>query len=60
MRVDIGDAALIGDSDFDVEAAVRAGARSIAYAVEPVKAESLTRAGADAVIGSMVELAASL
>ncbi|MEU6799153.1 HAD hydrolase-like protein [Nonomuraea wenchangensis] len=40
---------LIGDSDFDMQAARNAGTRRIAYANEPGKADSLTHAGADAV-----------
>ncbi|GGT00624.1 hydrolase [Planobispora rosea] len=51
-----GEAVLIGDSDFDMQAAANAGSRSIAYADAPGKDESLTQAGADAVTKSMQEL----
>ncbi|MFE3452335.1 HAD family hydrolase [Nonomuraea sp. NPDC059194] len=50
-------AVLIGDSDFDMEAASAAGTRSIGYANEPGKAESLTRAGADTLTDDMYSLA---
>lgn len=48
---------LIGDSDFDMQAAANAGARSIAYANKPGKETHLVQAGADAVTRSMQELA---
>ncbi|MEU0521489.1 HAD family hydrolase [Streptosporangium sp. NPDC006007] len=51
------EAVLIGDSDFDMQAAVNAGARSIAYANKPGKETRLVRAGANAVTRSMQELA---
>ncbi|MEU0566385.1 HAD family hydrolase [Nonomuraea sp. NPDC005983] len=57
LGVEPAQAVLIGDSDFDMQAANNAGTHSIAYANEPGKAESLTRAGADALIDSMAELA---
>ncbi|WP_101789148.1 HAD family hydrolase [Nonomuraea indica] len=47
---------LIGDSGFDMEAAINAGARSIAYANEPGKDVTLAQAGADAVTDSMRKL----
>ncbi|MGW4426018.1 HAD family hydrolase [Streptosporangium sp. NPDC004631] len=49
---------LIGDSDFDMQAAANAGARSIAYANKPGKETRLVQAGAEAVTRSMQELAA--
>ncbi|MFI7049512.1 HAD family hydrolase [Streptosporangium sandarakinum] len=52
-----GEAVLIGDSDFDMQAATNAGTRSIAYANEHGKATSLAQAGADAVTDSMQEIA---
>ncbi|MEO3875394.1 HAD family hydrolase [Nonomuraea sp. B12E4] len=52
------EAVLIGDSAFDMEAAVNAGARSIAYADEEGKDVVLAQAGADAVIERMAELTA--
>lgn len=55
-----GEAVLIGDSDFDMQAAVNAGTRSIAYANERGKKVSLAQAGADAVIMSMQELAKAI
>ncbi|NUW45774.1 HAD family hydrolase [Nonomuraea rhodomycinica] len=58
LGVEPARAVLIGDSDFDMQAAHNAGTRSIAYATEPAKAERLTQAGADAVTSSMAELAA--
>ncbi|MER5417082.1 HAD family hydrolase [Streptomyces virginiae] len=51
---------LIGDSVTDVEAALAAGARCIGYANKPRKLESLTTAGADAVVVSMHPLALAL
>ncbi|GGP02519.1 HAD family hydrolase [Nonomuraea glycinis] len=57
LGVEPARAVLIGDSDFDMQAASSAGIRSIAYANEQGKAESLTQAGADAVTRSMAELA---
>ncbi|MET8339773.1 HAD family hydrolase [Streptosporangium canum] len=52
-----GEAVLVGDSDFDMQAAANAGTRSIAYANEPGKETRLVQAGADAVTRSMQELA---
>ncbi|MER5325703.1 HAD family hydrolase [Streptosporangium roseum] len=52
-----GETVLIGDSDFDMQAAANAGTRSIAYANERGKEVSLAEAGADAVVRSMHELA---
>ncbi|MEU8109103.1 HAD family hydrolase [Nonomuraea muscovyensis] len=51
---------LIGDSGFDMEAAINAGARSIAYANQPGKDVTLTRAGADAVTSAMSDIAAAV
>lgn len=56
-NVSPGETVLIGDSDFDMQAAVNAGALSIAYANEPEKEVRLAEAGADAVTSSMRELA---
>ncbi|SNT62048.1 hypothetical protein SAMN05216276_108719 [Streptosporangium subroseum] len=53
-------AVLIEASDFDMEAAANAGARGTAYANEPGKVESLVRAGADAVIDNMADLATAI
>ncbi|MFF5110410.1 HAD family hydrolase [Streptosporangium sp. NPDC000509] len=52
-----GETVLIGDSDFDMQAAANAGALSIAYANAPGKEASLAKAGANAVTSSMRELA---
>ncbi|MFC5818311.1 HAD family hydrolase [Nonomuraea harbinensis] len=57
LGVEPAQAVLIGDSGFDMHAAHNAGTRSIAYANDPGKAESLTQAGADAVTDNMAELA---
>jgi len=57
LGVQPAQAVLIGDSDFDMQAAHQAGTRSIAYANQPGKAEKLTQAGADAVTNSMAKLA---
>ncbi|MEV0514495.1 HAD family hydrolase [Nonomuraea sp. NPDC050405] len=54
------EALLIGDSGFDMEAAINAGARSIAYANEPGKGVTLTQAGADAVTSAMSDIAAAV
>ncbi|POX44962.1 HAD family hydrolase [Streptomyces sp. Ru72] len=51
---------LVGDSVSDVEAAIAAEAMSIGYANRAGKEQSLARAGADAVIGSMDTLADAL
>lgn len=56
LGVEPAKAVLIGDSDFDMQAARNAGTRSIAYANEPGKVDRLTQAGADAMTGSMAEL----
>ncbi|WP_329093705.1 HAD family hydrolase [Streptosporangium sp. NBC_01469] len=56
VDVSPGKAVLIGDSDFDMQAAVNAGTHSIAYANERGKEVSLAEAG-DAVVRSMHELA---
>ncbi|MFI9010142.1 HAD family hydrolase [Actinosynnema sp. NPDC053489] len=50
------DAVLIGDTVTDIEASHAAGVKSIGYANKPGKRESLSRAGADAVIDSMAVL----
>ncbi|MEV4186681.1 HAD family hydrolase [Streptosporangium canum] len=55
-----GEAVLIGDSDFDMQAAANAGTRSIAYANEPGKEVRLAQAGADVVVMSMQELAKAI
>jgi phosphoglycolate phosphatase-like HAD superfamily hydrolase len=54
------EAVLIGDSAFDMEAAINAGARSIAYVNEEGKDLILAQAGADVVIESMAELTAAI
>lgn len=54
------EAVLIGDSGFDMEAAINAGARSIAYANEPGKDVTLAQAGADAVTSAMGDIAAAV
>lgn len=51
---------LIGDSGFDMEAAINAGARSIAYANGPGKDVTLTQAGADAVTSAISDIAAAV
>ncbi|GAA3019358.1 HAD family hydrolase [Streptosporangium longisporum] len=56
-NVSPGETVLIGDSDFDMQAAVNAGALSIAYANAPGKEAKLAEAGADAVTSSMQALA---
>ena len=54
------EAVLIGDSAFDMEAAINAGARSIAYANQEGKDVTLAQAGADAVSKDMREIAAAV
>ena len=54
------EAVLIGDSTFDMEAAVNAGARSIAYANQEGKDITLAQAGADAVSKDMREIATAV
>ncbi|MEV0196095.1 HAD family hydrolase [Nonomuraea sp. NPDC050691] len=54
------EAVLIGDSGFDMEAAINAGARSIAYANEPGKEVALMQAGASAVANAMNDIATAL
>ncbi|MGW7477134.1 HAD family hydrolase [Nonomuraea muscovyensis] len=54
------EAVLIGDSGFDMEAAINAGARSIAYANEPGKDVTLRLTGADAVSHAMNEIATAV
>jgi HAD superfamily hydrolase (TIGR01509 family) len=51
---------MIGDSVTDIEAAIRAGSRSIGYARTRPEASTLSAAGADAVIASMTTLASAL
>ncbi len=53
-------AVLVGDSITDLEAAHRAGIRSLGYANHPDKVLTLTGAGADAVATSMSLLATSI
>jgi phosphoglycolate phosphatase len=47
---------LIGDSTTDMQAAIRAGTDSIGYANRPGKHDSLTEAGATAVVSSLADL----
>ncbi|MBT2226430.1 HAD family hydrolase [Nonomuraea sp. NEAU-A123] len=54
------EAVLIGDSWFDMEAAINAGARSIAYANAEGKDVTLAQAGADVVSKDMREIAAAV
>jgi phosphoglycolate phosphatase-like HAD superfamily hydrolase len=51
---------LVGDSVTDIKAARSAGIRSIGYANKPGKRAALADAGADAVIGSMSDLASGM
>ncbi|WP_214107834.1 HAD family hydrolase [Acrocarpospora catenulata] len=51
---------LIGDSDFDMQSAAAAGARSIGLAKSPNKAKALKAAGATELISDMNELLTSL
>ncbi|MBW1604715.1 HAD family hydrolase [Streptomyces sp. JJ66] len=53
-------AVMIGDSISDVQAAHRAGTRSVGFANRPPKSDLLESAGASAVISSMRELAAAM
>ncbi len=53
-------AVLVGDSTTDIEAAHAAGFACIGYANKPGKAESLTAAGADAILTNMSDLAGAL
>lgn len=55
-----GDCVLVGDSESDVDSSHAAGVRCIGYANKPGKRARLADAGADAVIGSMNELAYEL
>jgi phosphoglycolate phosphatase len=50
-------AAIVGDSITDVEAGPAADIWTIGYANKPGKDEAMRDAGADAVLGSMAELA---
>jgi phosphoglycolate phosphatase len=59
-RTEPEDAVFVGDAVTDIEAGHAAGIRTIGYANKPGKHEHLTAAGADAVIGSMLTLAAAL
>jgi HAD superfamily hydrolase (TIGR01662 family) len=52
-----GECTLVGDSVTDIHSAEAAGIRSIGYANKPGKRDRLTRAGANAIITSMIELA---
>lgn len=54
------DCVLVGDSTSDIEAAQAAGMTSIGYANKPGKADQFARAGADAVIDHMTDLARAL
>ena len=47
---------IIGDSTTDMQAAIRAGTDSIGYASRPGKHDSLTEAGATAVVSSLADL----
>ncbi|MGH8902773.1 MAG: HAD family hydrolase [Egibacteraceae bacterium] len=51
---------LIGDSTSDIEGSRAAGVRTVGYANKPGKRERLARAGADAVVTTMAELASVL
>src|SRR5262249_14238898 len=51
---------MIGDAPTDIEAARRAGARSIGYAKSPERYSGLEQAGGDTVIGNMWDLASAL
>jgi beta-phosphoglucomutase-like phosphatase (HAD superfamily) len=51
---------LVGDSTTDVEASRAAGVCSIGYANKPGKVERLERAGADAIVTSMADIATAL
>ncbi|MFF5249136.1 HAD family hydrolase [Streptosporangium sp. NPDC000095] len=55
-----GETVLIGDSDFDMQAAANAGTLSIGYVNEPEKETKLAEAGADVVTSSMQELAKAI
>lgn len=57
LRATAADCVLLGDSVTDVEAAHRAGARSIAFANKPGKRQALDAAGPDALIDSLAEVA---
>jgi phosphoglycolate phosphatase len=50
----------IGDQTSDIEAGRTAGAHTIGYANKPGKADALAVAGAEAVVGTMAEIAASI
>ncbi|WP_199439308.1 HAD family hydrolase [Umezawaea beigongshangensis] len=56
LGVSITDTVLIGDTATDIEASHAAGAKSIGYANKPGKRETLSRAGAHAIIESMTAL----
>lgn len=51
---------LVGDTVTDVEAATTAGVRSIGHANKPGKADSLTSAGADAIVTTIDQIALAL
>lgn len=53
-------ALLVGDAVSDIQAARAAGIRTIGYANKPGKDTALTEAGADAIVGTLDELARAL
>jgi phosphoglycolate phosphatase len=60
MGASAPDAALIGDSTSDIEAAHAAGVTAIGYANKPGKHEAQTQAGAHAIVTAMTDLADAL
>jgi len=60
LHADPAACVLIGDTVTDVEAALAAGVRSIGHANKPGKADSLTSAGADAIVTTIDQIALAL
>ncbi len=60
LGADRYDCAFVGDTPSDVQSARAAGIRSIGYANKPGKLDRLMRAGADAIITTMADLATAL
>ena len=60
LGISLAACVLIGDSPTDIEAAHKAGVASIGYAKRPSRFSELADAGADVVVGSMIEVADTL
>lgn len=60
LGVHAADGVFIGDQTSDMEAGRTAGTRTVGYANKPGKADALSATGADVVVESMTEVAATL